>query len=80
MAACSAVLPEKSHGQRTLGHYSPWGCKRVRHNAVTKQQKQLQINWFNAKKFTDAQLIFVDKTTKHPCFPQIFAHLSLSGF
>ena len=75
-----AVLPGKSHGQRTLGRYSPRGCKRVKHDVVTKQQKQLQINWYNAKNFTDAQLIFVDKTTKHPCFPQIFAPLSLSGF
>ena len=24
------VLPEKSHGQRSLAGYSPWGC-RVRH-------------------------------------------------
>ena len=30
-------LPGKSHGQRS---YSPWGCKRVRHNLVTNQQKQ----------------------------------------
>ena len=22
-------LPEKSHGQRSLVGYSPWGCKRV---------------------------------------------------
>ena len=25
-------LPGKSHGQRKLGGYSPWGCKRVRHD------------------------------------------------
>ena len=25
-------LPEKSHGQRSLVGYSPWGRKRVRHN------------------------------------------------
>ena len=30
-------LPEKSYGQRTLAGDSPWGCKRVRHNLVTKQ-------------------------------------------
>ena len=23
----SVILPEKSHGQRTLASYSPWGCK-----------------------------------------------------
>ena len=29
----------KSHGQRSLVGYSPWGCKRVRHNLVLKQQQ-----------------------------------------
>ena len=32
-------LPGKSHGQRSLARHSPWGCKRVRHNLATKQQK-----------------------------------------
>ena len=27
----------KSHGQRSLASYSPWGCKRVRHDVATKQ-------------------------------------------
>ena len=31
-------LPGKSHGQRSLAVYSPWGPKRVRHDLVTKQQ------------------------------------------
>ena len=31
-------LPGKSHGQRSLAGYSPWGCKRVRHNLATKHQ------------------------------------------
>ena len=31
-------LPEKSHGQRNLAGYSPWGHKRVGHNLATKQQ------------------------------------------
>ena len=30
-------LPGKSHGQRSLAGYSPWGRKRVGHNLVTKQ-------------------------------------------
>ena len=30
----------KSHGQRRLAGYSPWGCKRVGHNLVTKQDQQ----------------------------------------
>ena len=28
----------KSHGQRSLAGYSPWGRKTVRHDLVTKQQ------------------------------------------
>ena len=31
-------LPWKSHGQRRLAGYGPWGCKRVRHDLVTDQQ------------------------------------------
>ena len=27
MATHSVFLPEESHGQRSLGGYSPWGCK-----------------------------------------------------
>jgi len=33
------LLPGKSHGQRNLAGYSPWGRKRIRHNLATKQQK-----------------------------------------
>ena len=32
----------ESHGQRSLGGYSPWGPKRVRHNLATKQQQMNQ--------------------------------------
>ena len=31
-------LGNSMHGQRSLMDYSPWGCKRVRHNSVTRQQ------------------------------------------
>ena len=31
-------LPGESYGQKSLVSNSPWGCKRVRHNFVTKQQ------------------------------------------
>ena len=31
---------EKSYGPRSLAGYSPWGCKRVRHNLSTKHQQQ----------------------------------------
>ena len=34
------LLPGKSHGQRSLGSYSPWGHTRVGHNLATKQQQQ----------------------------------------
>ena len=33
----SAFLPGKSHGQRSLAGYSPWGRKRVGHDLATKQ-------------------------------------------
>ena len=29
-------LPRKSYGQRNLVGYSPWGCKRVRHDLASK--------------------------------------------
>ena len=29
-------LPGDSHGQRSLVGYSPWGCKTVGHDLVTK--------------------------------------------
>ena len=32
-------LPGKSHGQRSLVGYSSWGCKRVKHDLVTKQHR-----------------------------------------
>ena len=34
-------LPGKSHGQRSLGGYSPWSSKRVRCDLATKQQQQV---------------------------------------
>ena len=30
----------KSYGQRSLVGYSPWGCRRFRHDLATKQQQQ----------------------------------------
>ena len=33
------LLPGKSHGQRNLAGYSPWGSKRVGQDLVTKQQQ-----------------------------------------
>ena len=34
----AVFLPGESHGQRSLGGYSPWGHKRVGHDWATKQQ------------------------------------------
>ena len=31
-------LPRKSHRQKSLAGYSPWGCNRVRHDLETKNQ------------------------------------------
>ena len=33
-------LPEKSHGQRSLVGYNPWGHKRVSYDLAAKQQQQ----------------------------------------
>ena len=35
-------LSGKSHGQRSLAGYSPWGCKRVRYNLATKQTTRVR--------------------------------------
>ena len=40
-------LPEKSHGQRSLVGFSPWGCKRVGPDLATKQQ-QIKLNLFGS--------------------------------
>ena len=42
------LLPGKSHGQKSLAGYSPWGCKRVGHDFVTKQQQRHQLPWSQA--------------------------------
>ena len=36
----SVFLPRKSHGQRSLVGYSPWGRKRVGHDLATNHQQQ----------------------------------------
>jgi len=37
MATPPVFLPGKSHAQRSLADYSPWGC-RVGHDLMTQQQ------------------------------------------
>ena len=39
MATYSSILPGKTHGQRSVVDYSPWGRQRVRRDLVTKQQQ-----------------------------------------
>jgi len=41
MATHSSILPRKTHGQRSMVDYSPWGRQRVRYDLATKQQQQL---------------------------------------
>ena len=48
----SVFLPGKSHGQRSLVGYSPWSCKGVRYDWMTKQQTKkwvLTLNTFQRK-------------------------------
>ena len=40
MQPTPVFLSGESHGQRSLAGYSPWGCKGVRHDLVTKQQQK----------------------------------------
>ena len=40
----SVFLLGRSHGQGRLVGYSPWGCKRIWHNWVTKQTKKKTKN------------------------------------
>ena len=36
----AVLLPGKSHRQRSLAGWSPWGRKRVRHNLAAKRQQE----------------------------------------
>ena len=38
-------LPGKSHWKWSLAGYSLWGCKRIRHDLVTKRQKPWKTIW-----------------------------------
>ena len=39
MQPTPVVLPGKSHGQRSLAGYSPWGLERLKHDLATQQQQ-----------------------------------------
>ena len=38
-------LSRKPHGQRSLVSYSPWGCKRVKHDLATKTTAAVDSTW-----------------------------------
>ena len=40
MATHCSILAGKSHGQRSLQGYRPWGDQRAVYNLMTKQQHQ----------------------------------------
>ena len=46
IATHSIFLPGESHGQRGLVGYSPWGCKRVRHDWVTSTHTSISVGVF----------------------------------
>ena len=50
MAAHSTILAWKSHGQRSLAGYSPWGCNRAGHNLTTKQQQSQNSKFHRPRK------------------------------
>ena len=56
-------LPGKSYGQRSLVGYSPWGCGRVRHNWMTKQQQQSWPHHLRKASFTNTIILEVKIST-----------------
>ena len=69
-------LPEKSHGQRSLAGYSPWGCKRVRHDLVTKQRKEriIYIQLRFPVPITGPSVQFSHSVMSALCDPRTAAH------
>ena len=57
MATYSSILAWKFHGQRKLVGYSPWGCRRVRHDWVTKMTTKIPfMNWI---KYNSLSVLFM---------------------
>ena len=44
IATHSNILAWRSHGQRNLVGYSPWGCKRVRHSLTNNNNIYIHIH------------------------------------
>ena len=47
-------MPRRFNRQRSLAGYSPWGCKRIRHDLVTEQQQQHIRHSKEARKYVGA--------------------------
>ena len=59
----------KSHGQRSLEGYNLWGCNRVRHDLVTKQQNVFKIHvsrGFIATKCLERYILLLATFTSYP--------------
>ena len=50
-------LPGKSHGQRSLAGYSPWGCETAGHDLATKQQQIMSMVNFLKVTYLVSQII-----------------------
>ena len=67
MAAHSSVLAWKSHEQRSLGSYSPWGCER--HDLVAEQPPPSCAASFLEKTFFPLELSW------YPCHTDWFSNV-----
>ena len=61
MATTPVFLPGKSHGQRGLEGYNPWGRKRIRHDSVIKRKqhftdKVAEAEWSHNQEVKDPRL------------------------
>ena len=60
-------LPRKSHGQRSLAGYGPWGHKRVGHDLATKQHqptKPWAWYWWFQRESKQVSLVMEDRLAK----------------
>ena len=59
-------LPGKFHGQRNLVGYSPWACKRARHDLATKQCEEMILFLLCRSCFQTCKLYhFLRLSSKH---------------
>ena len=62
MAGHSVFLPGKFHRERRLVGYSPWDCKRVRHDLETKQQQSPTLaSWLLSFPFIKSNFLIFQK-------------------